>query len=143
MPNVARVLKEEIQRLARKEVIAECAPLRKQVQALKQAARGQKQLIGKLQKDLSQMRKAVPSQKFGLDDEEAARKARITPASVKSQRRRLKLSQRELAQLLRVSSNSVVRWEAGKSAPRTAQRAKLAQLRKLGRKDVKELLEEK
>jgi DNA-binding transcriptional regulator YiaG len=143
MPNVAQVLKAEIQRLARKEVIAECAPLRKQVQALKQAARDQKELIGKLQKDLSQIRRAVPTRKLDVSNEEGARKARITPASIKSQRRRLKLSQRELAQLLRVSSNSVVRWEAGKSAPRAAQRAKLAQLRKLGRKDVKRLLEEK
>lgn len=142
MPNVARVLKEEIQRLARKEVMALFGPMHKQVQALKQVARDHKLLIRKLEDDLAQMQSAAQIQKkLEAGDIEAARKARITPASIKSHRLRLKLSQQELGKLLEVSPNSVVLWEAGKSVPRPAYRAKLAGLRKLGRKDVERLLE--
>ena len=67
-------------------------------------------------------------------------KIRLTPSSIKKHRKRLKLSQSELSQLLNVSTNTVVRWEAGTSIPRDAYRPGLAELRTMGIKEVKTLL---
>ena len=140
MPNMAQVLKAEIVRLSRKEVKAACSPLRKQIRALRQATKDQKQLIANLEKELRRMRTAAPVQELGTGDEGKAKKARITPAAIKSQRLRLKLSQRELAKLLGVNAISVIRWETGKSKPRDAYREGLAKLRKLSREEVAKLV---
>jgi DNA-binding transcriptional regulator YiaG len=141
MPDIAQVMKAEIVRLSRREVKAACSPLRKQLRALRQATKEQKQAIADLRKDLLRMRDAAPIQELGPGGEERARKTRISPASIKSQRLRLKLSQRELAKLLGVNTISVIRWETGKSQPRSAYHEELAKLRQLSRKEVVKLLE--
>jgi len=55
-------------------------------------------------------------------------------------RRRLKLTQGELAKLVGVSVVAVGSWEAGRSRPQGSRRAALVALRKLGRREVVRLL---
>ena len=143
MPNVAQVLREEITRLARKEVRAACDPLRKHVRTLRQTVKSQQATITKLDKALAKMANLSTSSSASLyAPEEEETRARVTPASIKRHRSRLKLSQAQLGALLDVSTNTIVRWEAGTSNPRVQHRAALIKLRDLGRRDVTKMLEE-
>ena len=143
MPNVVQVLREEITRLARKEVRTACDPLRKQVRTLRQTVKGQQETITKLERALAKMATVSSDNSASLDSpEEETTRARVTPASIKRHRNRLKLSQAELGTLLDVSTNTIVRWEAGTSKPRVQYRAALLKMRDLGRRDVTKMLEE-
>jgi DNA-binding transcriptional regulator YiaG len=66
--------------------------------------------------------------------------AAVKPAQMKRLRRKLSLTQSELARLVGVSVASVTSWEAGKAAPGRESRHALADLRKLSRKDVDQRL---
>ncbi len=142
MPDIAQVLKTEMRRLGRSEVLKEFQPLRDEVLELKQQLKDQRKRMDQLEKQLKQARSPVRTPKLKVVDEEVAGKVRLGAASIKRHRLRLKLSQREMGVLLGVSTQTVVQWEAGRSAPRAQHRAKLVQLRHLGRKEVKALLGE-
>lgn len=147
MPNVAQVLKEEISRLARKEIRASCDPLRKQVQSLRRTVRTQQETIDKLERSLSKMVEmtatdAGTSLYAPTEEKEQRSRARVTPASIRRHRLRLGLSQAQLGGLLNVSTNTIVRWEQGSSKPRVQHRTALLRLRDLGVRDVKQILEE-
>ncbi len=141
MPNVAQVLREEITRLARKEVRTEYDPLRKQVRTLRQTVKGQQETIAKLEKALDKMVTLSSDTSASLyAPEEEETRARVTAASIKRHRNRLNLSQAELGTLLDVSTNTIVRWEAGTSRPRVQHRAALIKMRDLGRREVTKMM---
>ena len=144
MPNVGMVIKDEITRLARKEIRAAVDPLRKQVRGLRQTVKSQTETIDRLEKALKKMvgqaGSGAKTSLYAPDTVET--KARVTPASIRRNRLRLGLSQAQLGQLLGVSTNTIVRWEAGSSAPRAHHRTALIRLRDLGVRDVGKMLEE-
>lgn len=142
MPDIAQVLKAEMRRLGRSEVLREFQPLRDQVLELRDQLRDQRKRIEGLEKQLKQARAAAPVPKLKAVDEESAGRARLGPASIKRHRLRLKLSQRELGVLLGVNAQTVLQWEAGRSAPRPLYRARLVQLRRMGQRAVRRLLEQ-
>jgi DNA-binding transcriptional regulator YiaG len=145
MPNLAAVLNDEIRRLARKEVRAASDPLQDQIRELKKNMRLQRDTISHLQKQLSQLKavSAKPSENMlkTLDSGDAGQ-VRLSSTSIKKHRRRLKLSQGELGQLLSVSTHTIVRWEAGTSKPRHTNRSGIARLRNMGIREVRKLLGE-
>ncbi len=142
MPDIVKFLKDEVSRLARKEIRSACDPLYKQLQVLKKTVRDQRDTIAKLQKNLARLEVRMPSPSQVIKEEQnEADNVRISPASIKRHRKRLKISQTEMGKLLKVSTNTVVRWEAGTSKPRAQYRPGLARLRDLGIKDVRKLLE--
>jgi len=143
MPNIAQILREEITRLSRKEIRAACDPLRKQVRTLRQTVKAQGETVAKLEKSMGKMAALSSDNSASLyAPEEEKTRARVTPASIKRHRNRLKLSQAELGSLLDVSTNTIVRWEAGTSKPRVQHRAALLKMRDLGRREVTKMLED-
>ena len=139
MPDIASVLKQEITRLARKEVAATARQQSKQIQSLKATTRNLRDQVATLEKTVSRLSREIASQ----PQAEAApeRAIRISPKSIKSHRRRLGLSQVQMAKLLGVSSNSVTLWESGRASPRGKNRQAIAELRQMGARDAKVLLE--
>lgn len=143
MPNIAQLLKDEISRLARKEVRAASAPLQQQIRELKKTNRQQREAIDLLLRRVDQLQALTssPTDKIlkapAIEDD---RQIRLSGNSIKKHRKRLGLSQGELGQLLNVSTNTVVRWEQDKSKPREAYRAGIVQLRTMGVREVKKLL---
>ena len=143
MPNIAQLLKDEISRLARKEMRAASAPLQQQIRELKKTNRQQREAIDTLLRRVDQLQaltispadKILKAPSIGKDLQ-----IRLSGTSIKKHRKRLGLSQGELGQLLNVSTNTIVRWEQDKSKPREAYRAGIAQLRTMGVREVKKLL---
>ena len=136
MPNIATVLKEEIARVARKEVRGETLRLkkasgqyRKDVAALKRRVAALEKLVTRLSKLSS--RKAGP---VGADA--PVSKFRFSAKSLIAQRRRLGLTAAEVGELLGVSAQSVYRWEGGKARPRASQFAAIATLRGMSKAEA-------
>jgi DNA-binding transcriptional regulator YiaG len=144
MPDVASVLKAEISRLARREIRKATNPLKSQVRDLREKVARQKKQITVLEKDLSQWAKKETAEATisPQEVEEQLKPARISSSSVKRCRRRLKLSQRQMGQLLGVSMMTVARWEQGKVSPRGRNKVAFLELRGMGIRQVKKRLEE-
>lgn len=145
MPNIAQVMKAEIVRLAKKEVKASTAKLRKDNADLKRRMAEHKRRIAKLEKDnRGLVGEATRRRKESLsvsDDE--VQKARITAKLIRSIRKKLKLSQAELAKLVGVSSLCVYQWEhkQGRLTFRGASKASIVEVRKLSPAEARERLD--
>ena len=136
MPNLAVTLKQEISRLARKE-------MRPHLATTRQLTAQHRRDIARLKRLLKDHEKKIAfleaRERKRLDGPSAPASslldgARFSPTSVRAQRRRLKLSAEEYGKLAGVSGQTIYLWEQGKSRPRTAQLATLVSLRKLGRR---------
>jgi len=141
MSNLAATLKQEITRLARKELRAELGTMKKQVvqhrrdiAALKRQVDIHKRELAFLGKQEKKRLKQEPAADSGQD-------ARFSPQWLKGHRQRLGLSARDYARLVGVSELSIYQWERGKTNPRPAQRAKVAAIRGLGKREALKRLE--
>ncbi len=145
MPNYTQVLNEEIMRLARKEVRAAFEPLSERVIAQKKTVSALKKQVAELESKLTRLEKDLGFEELidisSVSDEEID-KSRISPKYVYNIRKKFDLSKRQLADLLGVTQNSLYLWESGKATPRRAAKAKLIQLRKMGKREVNALLDE-
>lgn len=143
MPNLAAVLRTEISRLARRSMRPIYAPIKKDVAALKRALAQQKRLVARLTKDNNRLmadlnaRLAAPP----TVSEDEVQHARLSPRLIHSQRSRLGLSRDAFAKLVGVTGGAVLGWEGGRSKPRTAAKAALIAVRKLGRREARRRLE--
>lgn len=147
MPNIAVVLKQEIARLARKEVRTEVEGLRKTVaqlraelSQLKARAAAQDKVLARLQRQAGKGAAAAPSGPAGgpdQDDGQAAGGKRFSAKGLASNRARLGLSAAEYGRLIGVTGQSIYAWETGRSLPRARQLAAIAALRGIGKKEVR------
>jgi len=142
MPNLAATLKEEIKRLAKKEIKAQTgstkqavAQYRRDIAKLKRQLRAQEKKIAALEA-LERKRLAKP-QASG----EVAEGTRFSPRSVKAQRDRLGFSAADYARLVGVSALTIYNWEHGKSRPRKEQLAALVAVRGIGKREALTKLE--
>ena len=141
MADLAGALKEEIRRLARKEIKAETgatkqavAQYRREIAGLKRQLREQEKKIAFLE-DQERKRLEEP------EAEELAEGARFSARSVKAQRERLGLSAADYATLVGVSPLTIYNWEKGKSRPRREQLAALVAVRGIGKREALRRLE--
>ena len=144
MPNLAALLREEISKIARKEAKNQMRELEKTVSEQRTAlARLEKQIGPAKAKAAAKPAAVKPAAKVSEAPAGAKEKPiRISPDTILKHRKRLKLSQAELGKLLNVSTNTVLRWEAGKSKPRSKHLPGLDQLRSISLREVKKQLSE-
>ena len=133
MPNLAGVLKEEIRRLARKEVRTELeatrkanARYRKDIAELKRQLRVQERQLATLQRSVGRPSRATAA---ATESESAEPRARFSPKWLASHRAKLELSAADYAALVGVSPLTIYNWEKGKTRPRAAQLAALQSVR--------------
>lgn len=137
MPNIASILKEEILRLARKEVRTEVAGLKKASAQYRSDIAELKRRLTASEKQLAQSEKKAAKKQAAPEGDESATKVRFSAKGFASQRKRLGLSAGELGALLGVSAQTVYNWEAEKSRPRQQHMAAIAEMRSLGKRGVK------
>lgn len=137
MPNLATVLKDEISRLARKEV-------RSQTEKIKRASTLHRRDIAAMKRQITQLERQVAllgGKVLGAPatpdtEEENGTRLRFTPKGLRSQRKRLGLSAGDYALLVGVTPQSIYNWERASSRPRKGQIATLAALRGIGKKEA-------
>ena len=142
MSNIAVVLREEITRLARKEIRSQTKALRKaSAEHLKKIAEMKRQ-VSELQRKVTSLEKQahrnIPSQ-VGEPDTKGFR---FSARGLRSNRKRLGLSASDYGKLIGVTGQTVYKWEQEASRPREQQMAALAALRRMGKKEARERLEE-
>lgn len=143
MPNIAKVLKDEMARIARREANNAVAPARKPAAGFKRTAAELKRKVAALEKEVKALRKAVAGNRPAAPAAEAvAEKARLTAKGMRSLRRKLRLSGQEFAQLVGVTGQAVYAWEKG-TGPlkvRSKTRAAILAIRGIGAREAKRRL---
>ena len=140
MGRMEETLRSEIRRLAKKEIRVACQPLAKRVRELKRRVAQLTKTVAALEKRRGVSAAAQAAPKLEAPAEEVAG-ARFSAGLIQKLRKRLGLTQSEFAQVLGVSSTTVAFWEQGRNRPTDSSKAALVALRKLGRRDVRRLLE--
>ena len=137
MSKLATVLKDEITRLARKEVRAESLPMRKAAVQSRTDINALKRRVAALEKQVASLSKAATIKKTETASDPAT--IRFSSKGFGTLRRRLGLSATEMGFLLDASDQSIYKWERG-VRPRPNQMPKIATLRKMSKQQVAELL---
>ena len=136
MPNIAVTLRQEITRLARREI-------RSQTQGLRKASAQFRRDIAELKRHASEFKSEVArlERRVGKDaapqiTEADSARVRFTAKGVSSKRKRLGISAADYGKLIGVTGHTIYKWEHGVSRPRRAQLTALASLRRLGKREA-------
>jgi DNA-binding XRE family transcriptional regulator len=141
--SVMKELQSEIARLARKEIKKELEPVKRVNAAQRGLIANLRRDLAALQKEVNQLRKAVPEEAIPVVEDDGRQGFWITGKGIASLRKRLGLTQAELASLAEVSTQSVVKWEKieGKIPFRQEKTAaKMKLIRSMGKTDAREAL---
>jgi DNA-binding transcriptional regulator YiaG len=135
MPNIGAVLKQEIARLSRKEVRGQVTTTKKASAQYRRDIAALKRQVAALAKQVAMLAKRPRAvEAAGLADD--GHRTRFSAKGLKSHRAKLGLSAGDYGKLVGVSAQSVYNWETGKASPRAGQRAQLAALRSLGKREA-------
>ena len=141
MPNIAGVLKDEIRRLAKKEIRAQVGSTKQAVAKYRGEIANLKRQLGQQERQIKLLKKHQGQQQIvqpvGEDDLEGVR---FSGRSVKSQRSRLGLSAADYGKLVGVSGLTIYSWEHGASRPCKARLAALVAIRGIGKTEALEKL---
>ena len=136
-----QTFKSEVIRLARKQMRAAYLPLARDVRQLKRIVSALRRTVAPLKvlgTELQAQRTAEMAMLQAAPEEVEA--ARISPLLIRKLRRRLGISQGEMAALVGLSAAAVAFWEQGRSRPKGRSKEALVALRKLGRREVAGIL---
>jgi len=138
MPDIATALKEEIARIARREIRADSLALknasasyRSEIAALKRRIHDLEQQLRR--HDPARVKKTTAT---AVPKAPAKRHLRFRVGGLITLRKRLGLSAAEMGTLLGVSGQSIYHWEAGKAKPRASQLSAIAALRGIGKREA-------
>ncbi len=141
MANVGSVLREEIVRLARRELRVELEPLKKFRTEQRHIVAGLKRELGDLRREVAQLRKGKARVRIAKDGPEPTHKLRFVAKGLKAQRARLGLSASDYGRLVGVTHQTVRNWEEGHTRPSDADLAYIDRLRHTSKKDAHQALE--
>ena len=137
MPNLQTVLRQEIQRLARKEIRSEfestkkaVARHRREIAELKRRNKALERAVNYLQSRESKRLKAGPPKA------KPPQGSRFSVRSLKAQRRNSGLSQEDYGSLVGVSKTTIYNWESGRIKLGEKHLATLVSLRGLGKREA-------
>jgi DNA-binding transcriptional regulator YiaG len=147
MPNIGKVLKDEISRIARRESKAAVTPVRKPVYDLRLGVADLKRRLAVLEKanrDLQSRLATIEAAQPAAPEPEPDGRAWISGQGIKSLRKRLGVSQADLATLVGVSEQAVYMWEqkSGMLNLRKETKPAVMAVRKIGATEAKKRLAE-
>jgi DNA-binding transcriptional regulator YiaG len=135
MPNIASVLKEEICRLAKKEVKAQVGKTQKASAQYRRDIANLKRQLGQQEREIKLLKKRAQDGQPQAKEEQSE-SIRFSARSVKAQRSRLGLSAADYGKLIGVSGLTIYNWEHSTSHPRKAQLAALVAVRNIGKREA-------
>ncbi len=142
MSNIVVALKDEISRLARKEIKSQTKALRTITTQHRKAVAEMKRRISELERQVTflkkQLGREIPSQVSEAD----AEGKRFSARGLRSHRKRLGLSAAAYGKIIGVTGQTVYQWESETVRPRKQQLAVLAALRRLGKREAQARVEE-
>ena len=139
MTNLASVFKDEMARIARKEMRGQIEALKKSNAAFRADHIALKKRADALEKEVRRLLKALPK-KEALAPADGAVVQRFSAKGLASHRARLNLSASDAGLVLGASGQSVYNWESGASRPQATHLETLAAFRKLGKREALELI---
>ena len=143
MPNIASVLKDEIRRLAKKEIKAQVGSTKQAVVKYRSEIANLKRLMSQQDRQISLLKKQTQQQSGQPQPaEDELESVRFSARSVKAQRSRLGLSADAYGKLVGVSGITIYSWEHETSRPRKAQLAALVAVRGIGKREALKKLAE-
>ena len=144
MGKVEGIIKSEIARLAKKEVRKVSVPLGRDVRSLKGVVSQLRRTVLGLQRITASQQKELGKGKMVLEaPPEEVKESRFSPRLIRSLRRHLGITQKELAVLAGVTVGAVHLWESGQFKPSMKKKSAMVALRKLGRREVRKLFQDK
>jgi DNA-binding transcriptional regulator YiaG len=144
MSKLGATIKSEIVRLAKREIRKTLVPLSRDVRLLKSTVSEIRKAVLVLERLAALQQKELGKRKIPLEaTPEEVKKSRFSPRLIRSLRKHLGISQKELAILAGVTIGAAHLWEKGKFEPKDEKKRVMVALRKLGRREVRKLLEEK
>ena len=144
MGKMEGIFRTEVVRLARREVNKVTGSLRRDLRSLKRTASEFRKTILELKQFAGRQLKQLEQKEAQLSaTPEEIKRARFSPRLIRAIRKRLDISQRQLATLSGVTVGAVHQWEMGKFAPKDEKKGVLVALRKLGRREARRLLSSK
>jgi DNA-binding transcriptional regulator YiaG len=144
MARFEAIIKSEIVRLAKREVRKTSIPLGRDVRSLKSTVSQLRKAVLTLQRITTQQQKQLEKAEAPLQAApEEVKVSRFSPRLIRSLRGHLGITQKELALLTGVTVGAVHLWESGQFKPSEKKKAVIVALRKLGRREVRKLVEKK
>lgn len=141
MPNIAAILREEITRLARKELRSNTESLKKAVAGYRSEIASLKRRIDTLERQAKRTAKVV-ARVQPVQESNGDTKHRFSAKGLATHRQRLGLSAADYGALLGVSSLSVYKWESGQARPRARYLPAIAAVRSMGKREAAARLSE-
>ena len=142
MPNIAVTFRQEITRLARREIRSQTQGLRKASAQFRRDIAELKRHASELKSEVARLERQVGKHVAPQITEAGSAKVRFAAKSVVSQRKRLGISAADYGKLIGVTGHTVYKWEHGTSRPRRAQLSALASTRRLRKTEALARLEQ-
>ena len=144
MGKLEGMIKSEIVRLAKREVRKISVPLGRDVWSLKSTVSQLRKAVLVLERFSAQRQKELGKERIPLEaTPEEVKISRFSPRLIRSLRKHLGITQKELALLAGVTVGAVHQWESGMFKPGDKKKGLLVAIRKLGRREVRKLVEER
>jgi len=144
MGKVGSIIKSEIIRLAKGEMRKVSIPLGRDVRLLKNTVSQLRKSVLSLERFAAHQQRELSKREIRLEaPPEEIKNARFSPGLIQTLRKRLGITQKELAILAGVTVGAAHLWETGKFLPSGEKRGAIVALRKLRRREVRELLDQK
>jgi DNA-binding transcriptional regulator YiaG len=143
MPNIALILRQEIMRLARKEVRAQTSGARKILTQLRSANTELKRETSELRAKLAKLeRRSRGDSERRNGAEKPQRRMRFNSKGLATHRTKLGLSAADYGRLVGVTGQTIYKWEQGGAKPRMSQLTALASIRGLGKREARKRLDD-
>ena len=120
MSNLAATFRQEISRLARREIRGELRMLRKTSSKFRRDIAKLRRDAAAMLAELSRLRRAAGNRPPAPPEQAGSAKIRFKAKGVLAHRKRLGLSAADFGRLIGVTGHTVYKWEHGASRPRNA-----------------------
>jgi DNA-binding transcriptional regulator YiaG len=141
MANLTSLLRDEITRLAKRQINAEIVPLKKRWAQQRRVIASLKEECSTLRREVAQLSKRAHQASATQVSSDAGNagtpRRRFSADGLRAFRNRLGLTVRDLARLLDVSEQTIYNWETASTRPQPAMIDTIARLRALGKRELK------